>query len=211
MIDGGQFWYMSHHMTKPTKWHMHPAKTQISLGICPVWSVFAVGVKKYWVLSYPMSAQRSLWSDWEDAQADLSLLGAQVSLLVLSCCGSCYFSTMLLSLLSHKLNTEYVSEFFFFFLVLFGTKRLIICVTQIWFKKILQFCPWQFFYQEFFIKLITFEWLLHQSLTKSRKRPVRPVKPQINLGICPVWSESFLSAWRRKVPILFLHILLYLL
>ena len=23
---------------KPTKWHMWPAKTQISLGICPVWS-----------------------------------------------------------------------------------------------------------------------------------------------------------------------------
>ena len=29
-------------MTKPTKWPVHPAKTQISLGICPVWSVFAV-------------------------------------------------------------------------------------------------------------------------------------------------------------------------
>ena len=25
-------------MTKPTKWHVHPAKTQISLGIHPVWS-----------------------------------------------------------------------------------------------------------------------------------------------------------------------------
>ena len=30
---------MSHLMTKPTKWPVHPAKTQISLGICPVWSV----------------------------------------------------------------------------------------------------------------------------------------------------------------------------
>ena len=29
---------MSHSMTKPTKWHVRPAKTQISLGICPVWS-----------------------------------------------------------------------------------------------------------------------------------------------------------------------------
>ena len=28
----------SHIMTKPTKWHVRPAKTQISLGICPVWS-----------------------------------------------------------------------------------------------------------------------------------------------------------------------------
>ena len=25
-------------VTKPTKWHVCPAKTQISLGICPVWS-----------------------------------------------------------------------------------------------------------------------------------------------------------------------------
>ena len=35
--------------------------TQISLGICPVWSVFAVSMKKAWVLSYPLSAQRRLW------------------------------------------------------------------------------------------------------------------------------------------------------
>ena len=35
--------------------------------------VFAVCMKKPWVLSYPLSAQRKLWSDWADAQADLSL------------------------------------------------------------------------------------------------------------------------------------------
>ena len=29
---------MSHLMTKPTKWHVCKAKTQISLGFCPVWS-----------------------------------------------------------------------------------------------------------------------------------------------------------------------------
>ena len=29
---------LSHLMTKPTKWHVRPAKTQISLGIHPVWS-----------------------------------------------------------------------------------------------------------------------------------------------------------------------------
>ena len=39
--------------------------------------VFAVCMKKAWVLSYPSSAQWRLWSDWEDAQADLSSLGAQ--------------------------------------------------------------------------------------------------------------------------------------
>ena len=35
--------------------------------------VFAARMKKAWVLSYPLSAQRKLWSDWADAQADLSL------------------------------------------------------------------------------------------------------------------------------------------
>ena len=35
--------------------------------------VFAVRMKKAWVLSYPLSAQRRLWSDWADAQDDLSL------------------------------------------------------------------------------------------------------------------------------------------
>ena len=35
--------------------------------------VFAVRMKKAWVLSYSLSAQRRLWSDLADAQADLSL------------------------------------------------------------------------------------------------------------------------------------------
>ena len=30
--------YLSRIMTKPTKWHVRPEKTQISLGICSVWS-----------------------------------------------------------------------------------------------------------------------------------------------------------------------------
>ena len=34
---------------------------------------FAVCMKKAWILSYPLSAQRWLWSDCADAQADLSL------------------------------------------------------------------------------------------------------------------------------------------
>ena len=57
---------LSRLMTKPTKWHVRPAKTPISLGICPVWSVFAVRMKKDRVLSYPLSAQRRLWSDQSD-------------------------------------------------------------------------------------------------------------------------------------------------
>ena len=63
---------------------------QISLGIRPVWSsVFAVRMKKDWVLSYPLSAQRRLliWlgrcSGWYE-----SSLGAHTILLVLSWGGS---------------------------------------------------------------------------------------------------------------------------
>ena len=40
--------------------------------------VFAVRMKKAWVLIYPLSAQRRLWSDWVDAQADRSLRSAQI-------------------------------------------------------------------------------------------------------------------------------------
>ena len=35
-------------------------------------------------------------------------------------------------------------------------------------------------------------------MTKPTKWHVRPAKTQINLGIRPVWSESSLSAWRKR-------------
>ena len=43
----------------------------------------AIRMKKAWVLNYPLSAQRRLWSDWADAQADLSLCWAH--------CPFCWF------------------------------------------------------------------------------------------------------------------------
>ena len=42
--------------------------------------VFTIRMKKVWVLSYPLSAQRRLWSDRADAQADLSLRWAHMPL-----------------------------------------------------------------------------------------------------------------------------------
>ena len=71
--------YLSRLMTEPRKWHVRPPMTQISLGIRPVWSVFAVRLKKHWALSYPLSVPRRLWSYWSDAQADLSLRWADMS------------------------------------------------------------------------------------------------------------------------------------
>ena len=64
-------------------------RTQIRLGIRPVWSVFTV-------LSHTMSTQRRLWSDWADAQADLSLRWMHVIMLVLSwgsSFGFCFIKT----------------------------------------------------------------------------------------------------------------------
>ena len=62
------FWLVCSHLSncswKPTKSSVHPAKTQISLGICPVWSVFFVWVKKHWALNYLLGTQWRLWSDW---------------------------------------------------------------------------------------------------------------------------------------------------
>ena len=43
-IDAGVNGQMSLRMTKPTKWPLRPAKTQISLDIRPVWSVFTLSV-----------------------------------------------------------------------------------------------------------------------------------------------------------------------
>ena len=52
--------------------------------------VFAVRLKKAWVLSLPLIAQRRLWSDWADTQADLSLHWAHSHFVVFffSCRGS---------------------------------------------------------------------------------------------------------------------------
>ena len=60
-LMNSKIWRKSHSMTKPTKWPMRPAKTQIRLGIHPLWSVFAVRIKKSWDFSYSMSGQQRLF------------------------------------------------------------------------------------------------------------------------------------------------------
>ena len=70
-----KYYEMSCHMTKPKKWHVRPAKTQISLGIRPVWSESSLFT---WRNTGPLTtywAHSEDWSDWVDAQVDQSLLG----------------------------------------------------------------------------------------------------------------------------------------
>ena len=52
---------MSCLITKPTKWHVRPAKTLISLGICPVWSESSLCAQ--WVAKDP----RCCHADSEDS------------------------------------------------------------------------------------------------------------------------------------------------
>ena len=74
------FWQRSFepHRDKTNKMACAPSEDSDQTGRMPslVW-VFAVRMKKAWVLSYPLSAQRRLWSDGADAQADLSLRWTQ--------------------------------------------------------------------------------------------------------------------------------------
>ena len=97
---------LSRRMTKPTKWPVCPAKTPISLGICPVYSVFAVCMKKPCVLTYPLSAQRWLWSDWGGCPGwSKSLLSAHAILLF------CFVMLWLISVTERR--NQYHGRFFF--------------------------------------------------------------------------------------------------
>ena len=66
---------LSRLMTKPTKWYVRPGKTQISLGI------WRSSLCTRWVVKDPrfLHAASEDWSDWADAQADLSLRWAHMS------------------------------------------------------------------------------------------------------------------------------------
>ena len=67
-------------MTKPTKWHVRPAKIQISLGIRPVWSESSLSAwRKLRSLATHLVHSEDSWSDWADAQATLSLRWVHMS------------------------------------------------------------------------------------------------------------------------------------
>ena len=83
--------YVSRGMTKPTKW-VRPAKTQISLGIRPVWSESSLCTQ--WVAKDPSFLHAD--SEDSDQTGRMSRLiwvfaGRTVTLLVLSCRGSCVY------------------------------------------------------------------------------------------------------------------------
>ena len=77
--------YKSRLRTKPTKWHVHPVKTQISLGLHPVWSESSLSA--WWQLESLATHSAYSWSDLADRLIWV-FAGSTVILFVLSCCGS---------------------------------------------------------------------------------------------------------------------------
>ena len=61
-----------------TNLHVRPAETQIKLRIRAGWAMFTAHLKTLWILGYPQCALQRLWSDYADAQADLSLRWAHM-------------------------------------------------------------------------------------------------------------------------------------
>ena len=60
-------------MKKPTKCHVRPAKTQISLGIRPGWLESSLSAwRKLGSLATHLALNED-WSDWADTKADPSL------------------------------------------------------------------------------------------------------------------------------------------
>ena len=102
---------LSCHVTKPTKWHVRPAKTQISLGIRPVWSVFTVCMKKPWFLA-------THWAHSEDSDQTGQIprliwvfAGRRVILLVLSRGGSPFLENSVYIQCLHGTYFKWVREF----------------------------------------------------------------------------------------------------
>ena len=62
-----------HFLTKPTKWHVRTAMTQIRLGISPVWSESSLCAQRIAKDPNFLHADSEDWSDWADARADPSL------------------------------------------------------------------------------------------------------------------------------------------
>ena len=162
-------------MTKPTKWHVRPAKTPISLGICPVWSESSLCVQ--WVAKDIMlldadsndSDQTGQMPGWSEFS-----LGAHAILLVLSCGGSITFFLMY-SPFHHRTSVL----------------ELELSSHHHYTAKTASHC-----------NLTNRNEPRHD---KTNKVSVRPAKTQISLGIHPVWSESSLCAqWVAKDPS-FLH------
>ena len=132
--------YLRHLTTKPTKWHVRPAKAQIILGIRPVWQGSSLST---WgkLMSLAIIRAHSEASDQTGRMPRLIWVfaGRNVILLVLSWEGSFYFvsfaSTILISVISRRFiswNSPRKREYFY-------TDRSK-AVLLLWFLTVLAVC-----------------------------------------------------------------------
>ena len=59
--------YTSRLVTKPTKWHLRPAKIQISLGIRPVWSESSLSAQ--WIAKDPSFHNEQARNNYPDPES----------------------------------------------------------------------------------------------------------------------------------------------
>ena len=133
--------------------------------------VFVVRLKKAWILSYPLSAQRRLWSDWADTLIRLggcpgwseSSLGAHAILLVLSRCASnASFLTLTMHLRIKQENGSTKNPIFHQYRATY--KSRILSVTFL--GHDLRFCLRRFAFWEKILKIKRF-----RKLSEQKRRP----------------------------------------
>ena len=196
-------------MTKSTKWHVHPAKTQFNLGIPPSnWSESLLALKeqlktqaffKWRVKTLIRLGGCSGWSE--------SSVGAHAILLVLSWCAFCNYDLKSSNIMDYKNFTVFnrttlphCSEFKGFKIsyilgnvswislpkTAFGHRLIVLtqCV-KIMTRKVPIFKV--FYYHKWAVQSTTI-------------RPVCPAKTQIKLGIHSVWSDLSCALWVAEEP-----------
>ena len=94
---------------KTNKTACAPSKDSDQPGHLPSLIIIFAHMKKAWVLSYPLSAQWRLWSDWVNAQADLSLRWVHRSV----CCWFCHEAAHLISFSLLIVTTPIYNSFTF--------------------------------------------------------------------------------------------------
>ena len=131
---------------KTNKITVCPAKIQISLGIRPVWSESSLSA---WRKLGSLATHSEDWSDWADAQADLSLRWANMSV--------CWVTRRLILRCSHQpIHTDIIKEWHWFLNCFCSTSRsslifelwIFLCLNDVQFrffrflKKLINTCMW---------------------------------------------------------------------
>ena len=165
-------------MATPTKWPMHPGKTQISLGICPVWSQSSLSA---WRKLGSLATHRAYNKDSDQTKQTLSALP-----FCWFCHAVAHFSSTCCRIymlpITNILSLCEIQQFFRHSCYLLYSRSQ---VTRFKIKGRTFFTDLLLYTNESEHDTINNDLCVQQRLKSARA------------SICPVWSESALSAWRR--------------